>query len=246
MNTLLHLLTNRKEGFSQPGVYPDKDLTLPEETPELMSLRKALRLNITSTDYYWVHYLLNLYSFPHLRKILGTDFDSITTSLKFPPVEIWNGKLIADKTLPPKFFIHATEFPAPTKMRVQKITEDAVKITLSGRHASDGELYDSRESYHVRARQLADGNIKVDWPQELDIRGLLTPENWWVSNTLDIDFWPVSFPWSALVSSLTSNNNVGLVLHKADLIPAFHRADSPESKIATLTAAIILVCLKTL
>lgn len=228
---VVHLLTNRAGGF-QSSAFPQADDFVPSVLPDVaQASRTLLQLDRTDTDYY-VHAALRiLQTQADLWDVLFRNRpDNTVLSAQRPALPTTSqGQLIHTGLTPPSVLRVAAEWPVQTEIRVQL-----------GANVAYISLGDMEWIGVGMVLSLKGDMLRIDWPPELGINGIMYRADGWDSVT-EFSIWhePVRFPCRVLFDKIRDDVRVQAVLAGAGALDAVLQTVDPVRGVALVLASLV-------
>lgn len=223
INKTVHAITNRNsfvDDFfvSGPSVY-----SIQEETFSFTSIKKLLKLDDDSTNYYVFSILSLIESFEYLRE----RFNDTNKSYEISDFK------------PQKSFI---EFADPVKDEFGNLgfNYDNLEYPLTFTYDL---VYETNNSAKLNGRSVKvkqSGNvIFVEWPENFVYTGGLKLQNPWDGATqVRIQFYPKQYPVSKVMEQLNNNFNKESLLQESNLLEEYVLSPNSFEKIAIAATAL--------
>lgn len=227
-NSVLHLVTNRNDGFASAVFPASEEYTPHSETDLEAEIRTFLQFDRKDTDYFILGPIMAVYAFPDILQEFKEDIRTFNFSdIRHPDDQTGGCALVGTQRAP--LFIHRVpaEWPVQMDWKISYVDGRTLKITL-------GTVYKQLVKYRKSGVYLY-----VDWPSELGINAAieLPSETWASGSEVFIHHTPVEYPYALVVDKLTKKNAVTHLLTTRGLMAHFYAAQSAIEKMAVITLA---------
>ena len=230
-NKILYALSNRSGPFNTPDFGGPQDFAPMVVSPEMASIRSALFLDRTDTDYYLQVYLSTLASYRDIEAVFGDDsqtYDLLSMSDVGTTV---TGAHFASGSGNSGKFLNPTQVSLPV----------SINFTVSYVSASACQLVDLQRGIvrNATCQVSADGSMAITWPPEFPFDGMMVLDQAWQPGAaFHITTVPGGFPYPALIQSLSSMPEVIKLMSEEDLLDALHGTLDPAEKLSLILLAV--------
>lgn len=228
LDRIFHEVTNRADDFVSP-VFSRKSGYVPRiEDPTTAAVRRLLKLDDSSTDYYAVGMMRALEACPDIMESCGNNTDSGSLLRYTKPADIFLGvSLQPGPSGAPYLRLVPKSFPVSFTVGFAYLEPSVLRLTASG------------DTYDLQVR-VNGKELYVQWPDSLGIGGNLVVGKYWIPGFQgSITHVPVGYPYKAVADVLASNRASVDLLGATGLSKEFYAAQDSIEKVAMVGLALV-------
>lgn len=226
-NAVLHLLSNKADGFRSP-IFPESSDFVPVvETEAQAKIREFFKLQHPDSDYYLMGAMTAVYAYPDiLSDFQETDMTFRLSDWRRDPDWITGGTYAHAQG---QFYLHYSpdQWPAPLTWVITYLDDTTLSIRAGDRR------------YIVKYHTSSSDVLYPEWPEALGIRGGIDLDSTWASSSVvEIGHTPTAYPYDVVVDKLDTMNETFLVLEDEDLTQQYFTAQASIEKVAVVLLAL--------
>jgi hypothetical protein len=227
MHEILYSVTNRDTGFSSEA-FPIATGFIPDQNASAESLRRVLRINAGSDDYFSVGILAAVRAFPVYAALLPENGSAVNLGRYSRPITQHEGGILTSSPAgPPRVIRSCSSWPPSFEMSVGYLADDAAVLRYDGKSVTIG------------CRKMGALRIEPEWPEDSGVNGRVSlPNEWTTGSVYRVIDYPVRFPYAPLAGILNGNSEAQSLLSASSLAGSFYGARSAIEKVALVAIAL--------